>query len=140
MTGARLCFSDATIQHAGLSFSTRRLYHVFRGRADEDPGPFCALTVNREASGLTGACVALTRATYEEVGGLTEALPVNFNDVDLSYKVRHLGKRLVWLADARAFHFESQSRKPVVHQWESDLIAARWAVPHDDIYLPEMRS
>jgi glycosyltransferase involved in cell wall biosynthesis len=140
MTGARLLFADATIQHAGLSLSTKRLYHVFRGRADEDPGPFCALVVNREASGLTGACVALTRETYREVGGLSEALPANFNDVDLSYKVRHMGKRLVWLADARAFHFESQTRKPVVNQWESDVVASRWHLPETDSYVPELRS
>ncbi|MDR0432635.1 MAG: glycosyltransferase [Bifidobacteriaceae bacterium] len=138
MTGARLLFSDKTIQHAGLSFSTKRLYHVFRGRSDEDPGPFCALTVNREASGLTGACVAMRREIYEAVGGMTEGLPVNFNDVDLSYKVRHIGKRLVWLADARAFHFESQTRDPVVNQWEADLVASRWRAPEYDLYLPEI--
>ncbi|MDR1151236.1 MAG: glycosyltransferase, partial [Bifidobacteriaceae bacterium] len=139
MTGARLLFSDQTIQHAGLSFSSKRLYHVFRGRVDEDPGPFCALAVNREASGLTGACVALRRETYREVGGMSETLPMNFNDVDFSYKVRHTGKRLVWLANARAFHFESQTRKPVVNQWEADVVAARWQVPTYDMYLPEMR-
>jgi glycosyltransferase involved in cell wall biosynthesis len=140
MTGARLLFSDATIQHAGLSFSTKRLYHVYRGRIDEDPGPFGALAVNREASGLTAACVALRRETYSEVGGLTEALPVNFNDVDLSYKVRAAGKRLVWLADARAYHFESQTRQTLVRQWEPDIIHARWNVPEQDLYIPELRS
>jgi glycosyltransferase involved in cell wall biosynthesis len=140
MTGARLLFADSTIQHAGLSFSKKRLYHIFRGRSDEDPGPFCALIINREASGLTGACVALKRETYDAVGGLTETLPANFNDVDLSFKVRGLGKRLVWLADVRAFHFESQTRKPVVNQWEADIVTARWPVPDQDIYLPEKRA
>ena len=136
MTGARLLFANTTIQHAGLTFDRHDLTHVFAGAPVEDPGPFAALLVNRECSGLTGACIALTRATYEEVGGLSEQLPVNFNDVDLSYKVTSSGRRLVWVANAVAYHFESQTRKAVVHPWEAELVFRRWAVPDEDRYLP----
>jgi glycosyltransferase involved in cell wall biosynthesis len=136
MTGARLLFANTTIQHAGLTLDQNDLTHVFAGAVQSDGGPFAALLVNRECSGLTAACVALRREVFDEVGGLCEALPINFNDVDLSCKLRHLGYRLVWVANATAYHFESQTRVPVVHKWESDLIAKRWVLPDVDPYLP----
>ncbi|HEX5089856.1 MAG TPA: glycosyltransferase [Nocardioides sp.] len=136
MTGARLLFANTTIQHAGLTLDCNDLTHAFAGAVQSESGPFAALLVNRECSGLTGACVALRREVFDEVGGLCEALPINFNDVDLSCKLRYLGYRLLWIANATAYHFESQTRTPVVHKWESDLIAKRWALPEDDPYLP----
>jgi O-antigen biosynthesis protein len=138
MTGARLLFANTTIQHAGLTLDRDDLTHVFAGALRSDAGPFAALLVNRECSGLTGACVALRREVFDEVGGLCEALPINFNDVDLSCKLRHLDYRLVWVANAVGYHFESQTRSPVVHKWESDLIAKRWSMPEDDPYLPRV--
>jgi glycosyltransferase involved in cell wall biosynthesis len=137
MTGARLHFSDGRFQHAGLAFYGQHFHHMFYRYLGEDPGPFAALTVNRECSGLTGAWVALKRSTFFEVGGLTEALPINFNDVDFSLKVAHLGLRLVWVASARAYHFESQTRVAVVDDWEREFVHARWDIPAQDLYMPD---
>ena len=102
MTGAKLYFADSTIQHAGLTLLDGSTYHpcLRRGRPVRRPARSAALMVNRECSGLTAACAALRREVFDEVGGLCEALPINFNDVDLSYKLRHLGYRLVWVANA----------------------------------------
>ena len=110
---------------------------MFYRQPDEGSGPFNALAVNRECSGLTGACVALLRSTYDEVGGLTESLPVNYNDVDFSFKIGHAGLRMVWVNNARAFHFESQTRVAVVHAWEYDIITRRWPTPDQDVWMPE---
>lgn len=136
LTGARLHYSDGTIQHAGLAFYEDHLIHLFLQASPNDPGPFAALTVNREVSGLTAACVALRRTTFDQVGGLTETLPANFNDVDLSAKISSAGLRLVWLAGVEAYHFESQTREPVVQAWEHDIIKKRWNHPDVDKFLP----
>jgi GT2 family glycosyltransferase len=85
---------------------------------------------------LGAHCVALRRETYEEVGGLCEELPGNFNDVDFSCKVRRAGGRLLWLASVELYHFESKTRERVVHQWEYDLVTRRWGVPRRDVFLP----
>jgi GT2 family glycosyltransferase len=83
--------------------------------------------INRETSALTGACVAMRRDVFFEAGGFSERLPINYNDVDLSLKVRRsLGLRLVWLHDVVLFHFESISRDNAVHDWEKDFINNRW--------------
>ena len=136
-TGARLLFSDSRIQHAGLAFYGDHLHHMFYRNLADDPGPFAALTVNRECSGLTGACLGFLRSTYDLVGGMSESLPVNFNDVDFSLKVAHVGMRLLWVAHATAFHFESQTRVPVVEQWEHEVIKTRWHIPERDLYMPD---
>lgn len=135
MTGAHLRFPDGRLQHGGHVYADGEFMHAFLNAGADDPGPFCALRVSRETSGLTAACVALTRETFERVGGLCEALVANFNDVDLSMKVRSLGLRLLWLQNVRLLHFESQTRDPVVHQWEYDFVVERWTFPHEDAYL-----
>ncbi|PFG32515.1 glycosyltransferase family 2 protein [Sanguibacter antarcticus] len=138
-TGARLLFPDNTIQHAGLVFYGNDYAHAFHRVPGDDYGPFTALTVNREVSALTGACLAMLRTTYDHVGGMAESLPVNYNDVDLSFKIRREGLRLVWLNEPTAYHFESQTRVAVVHPWEHEIMKRRWFGPDDDAYLPEVR-
>jgi len=138
MTGARLLFANTSVQHAGLTLDRYALTHMFAGLPDTSPGPFSALAISRECSGLTGACVAMRREVYEEVGGLCEQLPANFNDVDLSCKITHAGYRMVWLANATAFHFESQTRVPDVHHWEVEFISTRWSLAEHDRYMPEI--
>jgi glycosyltransferase involved in cell wall biosynthesis len=137
MTGARLLFANRRLQHGGHRYEAGHLGHAFFGAFPDDPGPFAALWVNRECSGLTAACVALRRETYEEVGGMCEELPGNFNDVDFSFKVRRAGGRLLWLAGVELYHFESRTRDRVVHPWEYDFVMRRWSVPRHDAFLPD---
>jgi glycosyltransferase involved in cell wall biosynthesis len=135
-TGARLLFADGSLQHGGHVYAAGDLTHAgFKGAGD-DEGPFRAHLVNRECSGLTGACIAVTRETYEAVGGFSEALPGNFNDVDFSCKIRALGLRLLWMSGVTLYHFESLTRDSTVRQWEYDTIMQRWGTPEKDPYFP----
>ncbi|WP_291810520.1 glycosyltransferase [Cellulomonas sp.] len=137
--GAHLTFEDGTLQHAGHVYYDGHLRHVGLGSPPQDPGPFAAFVVAREVSGLTAACVAVRREVYEEVGGFCETLPVNFNDVDFSLKLRHTGRRVLWLPDVELYHFESRTREPVVREWEYTRLRQRWTVEGDDVYLPGVR-
>lgn len=137
MTGARLLYADSTIQHAGHAYHGYNLTHPFAGTPNSDVGYLGVKAVNREVSGLTAACVAIRRETYEAVGGFCELLPANFNDVDFSRKIRSLGLRNVWLSEVTAFHFESRTRVPVVAAWELELIKSRWDITGADPYLPD---
>lgn len=139
ITGAHLRFPDDSVQHAGLSFYDDVYRHPFRMLPADRHAPFRALEVNRECSGLTGACLAVKRSTYDEVGGLCEDLPVNYNDVDFSLKIAHAGYRRVWITNARAYHLESQTRDPGVHDWEKAFIRSRWRTPKQDVYLPSWK-
>jgi O-antigen biosynthesis protein len=139
LTGARLYFSDATVQHAGHAYAGGHYLHPYRDLPRESYGPFGALIINREASGVTAACAAMRRDTFVEVGGFSEALPANFNDVDLCYKVRLAGQRIVYVASVELFHFESRSRERAVHDWERNLVRGRWGIPLDDPFVPGVK-
>ena len=135
MTGAMLLFEDGTIQHAGHAHHMWMFSHYYLAEPADTYGAFSSLLVNREASGLTAACIAVPREVFFEVGGFSEQLPGNFNDVDFSIKVRNAGFRLVWLRDVRLFHFESKTRSPLVHSFEEQIIIGRWGGPARDPYL-----
>ena len=125
MTGPKLVFEDLRIQHAGLVYGSGTVTHAHYRVPVEDHRRI-ELDMNREVSALTGACVAIRKELFWEVGGFSEELPVNYNDVDFSLKVRHLGHRLVWLHDVELFHFESVSRDNTVHRAELGWITRRW--------------
>jgi GT2 family glycosyltransferase len=125
-TGAKLLFEDGTIQHAGLVYGNGTITHSYYRMAGTKLGAYGDLFSNREVTALTGACLALRRDVFEDVGGFSELFPVNYNDVDLSLKIRRTGRRLVWLHGVVLHHFESVSRDNAVHDWEKELICRRW--------------
>lgn len=126
LAGAKLFYADSTVQHGGHTYHDGHLGHVWLGYPRDSPGEFGSLLINRECTGVTFACVAVRRDVYEEVGGLTETLPSNFNDVDFCLKVQGLGLRAIWTPLVEAYHFESRSRERVVHAWEYDVVDRRW--------------
>lgn len=141
MTGGKLYYSSNSIQHAGIACSRGFYIHPFQAAEADDPGDFAALIINREVSGVTGACAAMRREVFLEIGGFTEELPEAFNDVDMCYKIRAAGYRIVALAHCELFHFETMSRESKkVKDWEYDAIRARWGYPTRDPYLPVYRN
>lgn len=136
MTGAKLYFANDTVQHAGHAYDRGHYLHPLLGLPRHAAGPFGSLLVNREASGVTAACAAMRRDVFFDLGGFCEELPANFNDVDLSYKTRFSGRRIVWIAGCEAYHFESRTRVRSVERWEREFIVDRWGPPRDDPYLP----
>ncbi len=135
MVGANLVYPDGLIQHAGHQYSENGFKHSYFQERSEWSGPFAALTIDREVSGVTGACADLTRDTYFSVGGLSEALPSNFNDVDLCFKIASAGLRILWLHRVKLYHFESKSRDNAVSQWEVDRVRSRWGRQFIDPYV-----
>ena len=46
------------------------------------------------------------------------------------------GYSRVWVVNATAYHFESQTRVAITHPWEHKLIKGRWLTPEYDPYVP----
>lgn len=110
--GAMLYYPDDTIQHAGIVLGIGGVAghghkRFERGRS----GYYGMLKLPHNVSAVTGACLMVAKAIYEEVGGLDEDhLRVAFNDVDFCLKVREAGYRNVWTPYAELYHHESLSR------------------------------
>jgi GT2 family glycosyltransferase len=105
--GAKLLYLDGGVQHGGVCFQEGETLHLGLGLKRDDRGYHGQMAMPREISAVTGACLALRRATFERVGGLNEALRVAFNDVDLCLRIRQLGLAIVWTPYAELYHHES---------------------------------
>jgi O-antigen biosynthesis protein len=139
MAGGRLLFADGTLQHAGHVYAGR-VDHALVGWPGEHPGPYRMNVVERECSGVTAAAAVVRRDSFFEVGGFCEQLAGNFNDVDLSLKLRAHGYRIVWSPFASWYHFESASRDPRTTDLERDVLLQRWRwqIERDPYFNPNL--
>lgn len=118
VVGAKLLYADGRIQHAGVALGAGTFEdgpgvagHIGLLRARADPGYFGQYALTRDVAAVTGACLAIRKAVFDEVGGLDAVnLKVAFNDVDLCLRVREAGYRVLWTPFAELFHLESVSR------------------------------
>ena len=110
--GARLLYADGRVQHGGVVLGPGlNATHMLRLAGRLDPGYDGQLAMTRSFSAVTGACLAMRRAVYDEVGGLDDInFAVSFNDIDLCLRLGEFGYRVVWTPFAELFHLESQSR------------------------------
>lgn len=111
IVGAKLCYEDDTIQHAGVVVGLGGVAgHTFVGAPRYDAGYQKRILCAQNYSAVTAACLMVKHSIYKEVGGLTEEFEVAFNDIDFCMKVLELGKRIVYNPYAELHHYESKSR------------------------------
>ena len=91
----------------------------------------------QDVTAVTGACLLVSRAQYDEVGGLDEEFRVAFNDVDFCLKLRHAGYLNVFTPFAELYHYECKTRgmeegeKQKRFQQEVDLFRNKWKADLD---------
>ena len=125
MVGLLTVLEDGRIQSAGHG-NNALPHNLAAGELVDSGGPFGERYIAREISGVTGACMALRRETYLELGGMSTAFPHSFNDVDLAFKALTAGYRIIWTPHAKIWHFESLSRDPQVRPEELAQLENRW--------------
>ena len=111
--GAKLYYADKTIQHAGVVLrlgAHRTAGHSHYKQHRENLGYMGRLCYAQDVSAVTGACLLVKKALYEEVGGLEEDFAISLNDVDFCLKLRGKGYLNVFTPFAELYHFESVSR------------------------------
>ena len=146
--GALLLYPDRTIQHAGVVIGIGGVAgHSHKHFPQHATGYFQALKAVTNYSAVTGACLMVRRAKFDEVGGLDESLTVAFNDVDFCLKLVAAGYRNVFLPHVKLIHFESKSRgyettreRIARFEQETETMIERWhtdSVP-DPYYSPNL--
>ncbi|TDH63469.1 glycosyltransferase [Dankookia rubra] len=145
--GAKLLYADGRLQHGGVVTGVGGVADHYLLRAARDDAGYCgSLALARQAGAVTGACLALRRTVFEEVGGLdAQHLAVAFNDVDLCVRIRQAGYRVLWTPFAELYHLESASRGQDVapekarrFAGEIDTMRRRWGevLLRDPFYSP----
>jgi GT2 family glycosyltransferase len=110
--GAKLLYPDGTVQHAGMTLGHGSFgAHLYRHAARDDPGYGGMLAARRRVSAVTGACLAIRRAVFHDVGGIEEDhLRVTGSDLDLCLRVRAKGLSVICTPHAVLYHRELASR------------------------------
>ena len=146
--GARLWYPNGRLQHGGVIIGIGGVaghahMHLPRGK----PGYRGRAVLHQTFSAVTAACLVIRRETFNQLGGLDEAFPIQFNDVDFCLRVREAGYRNVWTPYAEMIHHESASRgddlSPEQVQRSSreiELMKSRWGamLNYDPAYSPNL--
>ena len=146
--GAMLYYPDDTIQHAGVVLGIHGVAaHVYCGMPRGYPGHGGRVRVAQQLSAVTGACLLVRRAVFEQVGGLDESLRVAFNDIDFCLRLRAAGYHNLWTPFAELYHHESASRgsedteeKRARFVGEVEAMLQRWSpqLQADPAYSPNL--
>ncbi|MDP9100402.1 MAG: glycosyltransferase [Verrucomicrobiota bacterium] len=147
--GARLWYPDGTLQHGGVvlglgGVAGHAFPHIPRGH----PGYFNRAMLQQNSSAVTGACLAVRKTVFEELGGFDEEnLGVTFNDIDFCLRLTQRGYRVVWTPYANLIHHESASRGHQRTREEQDeferavdYMQTTWGAElmHDPFYNPNL--
>jgi len=102
IAGAKLLYPDGSLQHTGVSVDFKRPMgqEAVNYQTEQPEGVVDA---------VTGACLAIPRVLFHQLGGFDEGFRNGYEDVDLCLAARALGKLVWYNPDAEVIHHESIS-------------------------------
>ncbi len=111
VVGAKLLYEDDLVQHAGMVANANCDFaHVNQNLAVDALGYGYSAGLPGDFSMVTGACQAVRREVFDELGGYDEELAVGFNDGDFCLRAREAGYVVAYTPYARLRHREFSSR------------------------------
>ena len=131
--GAKLLYPDGKLQHGGVMILGGNPGHAYHGFDGDHPGYYCSNLVNRNYLAVTAACLMIRQDIFQQVGGMDEIFPLNYNDVDFCLKVHQAGYRNVVTPYAQLIHYESISRKAGLQPNEWETLNQKWKSYFDQL-------
>jgi glycosyltransferase involved in cell wall biosynthesis len=127
--GAQLLYADGSVQHAGgLLLGDWIAGHACRKLRPDDRTYIDAIATARECSFVTAACLMVSRAKFDSVGGLeVDFVPNGYGDIDFCLSLASKGLRNLYVPRAVLHHFESKARGRSIETFERITIKSRWA-------------
>ena len=144
--GGRLVHPAGVVQHVGVVCHRGIAGHLHKGLPNGQPGNGWLALTTHEASAVTGACMLVSRETFDRAGGFDAGtFPMNYGDTDFCLRLRKLGLRNVVEATAELLHPEGTSRTDPADQAgfvarlraDNARFAARWPDP-DPYWHPDL--
>ena len=107
VAGAKLLFPDGTVQEAGgVVWRLGDGWNWGRGQPAEDP----RFSYMRDADYVSGAALMIKASLFAELGKFDEHyLPAYYEDVELCFRARQRGYRVVVQPTSEVVHFEGAS-------------------------------
>lgn len=138
VVGAKLLFPSGRLQHTGMALQKGRPVHLYYSYPRDHPGYFNNHRVARNCCAVTGACLMTSRQVFEQLGGFSTDLPLNYNDVDYCLRALEAGFRNIVNPSAELIHFELGTRTPAVSPEEEALFQKRWGSWRDPYFNPNL--
>ena len=145
--GARLLYGHDRVQHAGVILGLANLCeNAFRLSERLHAGPHGIARLDRQVSAVTGACMLVRRAVWQQLSGLDESFCIALNDVDFCLRAGQVGARIVFAAGVELYHFESLSlgrhyrgERAALEAREVCGLRGRWQslIANDPFYNPQ---
>lgn len=116
VVGGLLLYEDSTIQHAGVVVGMGGwAEHVFKGMKPIHYGsPFVSPMVTRNVTACTGACLAVSSNTLNNIGRFDERFIICGSDIELGIRASQRGLYNIYDPYVRLYHYESKSRDSYV--------------------------
>lgn len=113
----KLLYENDTIQYAGMITGVRGLVGTAFHTVPKDSGSyFNFVQSERDVSLLSGACLLMPRAVFDEIGGWdAERTPIMHSDIDLCCRIRERGYAMVYTPFAELRHIGHLSLKETDH-------------------------
>jgi GT2 family glycosyltransferase len=116
IAGPKLVYADGKVAQAGAPADGSGDPALPAPAPFADAGYYGQFALTRSVASLAGGCLAMRRSVFEEAGGFDTGLLEAFHETDLCLRVRDLGYRVVWSADALLAHQATGT----------DALASRW--------------
>lgn len=138
VVGAKLLYADDTIQHAGVVFDAdRKVYHLYQGFPQNHP----AVNQEREFQAVTAACALFKKKVFFEAGLFDERYVNGIEDLDLCFRIREKGYKVVYNPQSVVYHYESRTPGRFAKEVENaNLFLAIWyyeIMPDRDRFFQE---
>lgn len=112
VVGPLLLFEDGTIQHGGVVIGLNGYAdHLYKEMKPIHAGiNFPSPMVARNVTAVTGACMAISKETLEDIGYFNERFIICGSDVEICIRAYEKGLRNIYTPNTRLIHLESKSR------------------------------
>jgi len=147
----RLVYEDDSIQYAGMATGVRGLTGTtFHGYPKDSTAYINFPQSVRNVSILSGACVAIKKEIFENIGGFDAVnTPITHSDVDLSFRLLEAGLRCVYTPYATLRHIghlslreHEHSQLPRIKDKSDIYLLRRWPdrLADDPYFTTSMRN